>query len=207
MAAAAKEEALYFDGGSRGNPGVTGSGAAHCKDGAFINAATVYVGDRSTNNVAEYHGAIAAAAMARDAGVKRLVLRGDSQLVIKQIKGEYQVRAPHLQPLHAELLDILAGFESTKLEWIPEDENAMADALSNVAMDSRETDAGKHMVAEATAWIAAHPAHKKAHRKRKAPAGAAAGAADKKPKRLAERVQMLEERVRLLERRGVSPPP
>lgn len=146
-----KEYILYFDGGSRGNPGPAGSGSVILEKNATGGYAEIwtdsyYVGDRETNNVAEYTGLLRGLQEAAEIGLhkpNRWTIRGDSLLVIKQIKGEYQVRAPNLQPLHAACSEILRtvlgpsrdSLQGVVLEHVARKGNARADELANRAMD------------------------------------------------------------------------
>ncbi len=86
---------------------------------------------RSSNNIAEYAGAIAGLEFLRDAGYRGPVLLvGDSQLVVRQMNGEYEVRAPHLRPLSERLRALGGRFARLDVSWIPREQNAEADALS-----------------------------------------------------------------------------
>jgi len=91
--------------------------------------------ERATNNVAEYVAAIRALEWLRSRGYRgEVVLSGDSQLVIRQVRGEYEVRKEHLKAYHSRLLQLVAEFRAVRFEWIPRQENARADALSKSAL-------------------------------------------------------------------------
>ncbi|MGI0054418.1 MAG: ribonuclease HI [Thermoplasmata archaeon] len=91
--------------------------------------------EHATNNVAEYSGAICALEELRAGGYRgRVVLRGDSQLVIRQMTGEYEVRAEHLKAYHDRLSQLVREFALVRFEWVPRDENLRADELSKVAL-------------------------------------------------------------------------
>ena len=90
----------------------------------------------TTNNVAEYTAAIAGLKRARDLGARDVVLRSDSQLLIKQLSGEYRVKTAHLQPLHREVRTLAAGFAKIGFEHVPREQNQDADRLANVGVDS-----------------------------------------------------------------------
>jgi ribonuclease HI len=91
---------------------------------------------RATNNVAEYTGAIRALEWLREKGYSGpLRVMGDSQLVIRQVQGQYRVKAPHLVTYHARLLRLAAQFEQVDWVWIPREANARADELSKEALD------------------------------------------------------------------------
>jgi ribonuclease HI len=91
--------------------------------------------ERATNNVAEYVAAIRALEWLRERGYHdEVIVSGDSQLVIRQIQGEYEVRKEHLKAYHARLLQLAAEFRSVRYEWVPRASNARADALSKEAL-------------------------------------------------------------------------
>lgn len=98
---------------------------------------SIYVGDYATNNEAEYQGLLLGLRLAQDLGVRRLEVRGDSALVAKQLNGEYAVRAPGLIPLFNEALRLLRSFDSYSITNVPREQNNVADALANEAMDRR----------------------------------------------------------------------
>jgi ribonuclease HI len=87
-----------------------------------------------TNNQAEYHALILGLRHALAAGATDVVVHGDSQLVLRQLRGEYRVRKAELKPLHAEAGKLLARFASARLEWVPRAENAVADEASKRAI-------------------------------------------------------------------------
>jgi probable phosphoglycerate mutase len=142
---------LYFDGGSRGNPGPSGSGSVIFREeiqGMLqeIWSDAFYVGDKETNNVAEYTGLLRGlkeVEQMQKTGnaqpIRRLTIRGDSLLIIKQMRCEYQVKAPGLIPLHNTCNEILQGLCKTMhvvFEHVPRKENKRADQLGNEAMDT-----------------------------------------------------------------------
>jgi probable phosphoglycerate mutase len=125
----------YTDGGARGNPGPAGYGV-HIVDTAGETLAEL-VGPlgHATNNVAEYSGLIAALQWACEHGHARLRVRMDSELVIKQMRGEYKVKHAVLQALHADATRLLAKLERVTFEHVRREQNKVADGLSNQAMD------------------------------------------------------------------------
>lgn len=131
---------LFFDGGSRGNPGPAGSGAVLFADDATgqrtLWSGSTYLG-RETNNVAEYRGLILGLQAAKDHGVRRLVAKGDSQLVVNQMEGRWRVEKPHLKKLQKEACALAMGFECCRVEYVPREQNQAADRLANEAMDRR----------------------------------------------------------------------
>jgi ribonuclease HI len=102
--------------------------------GAVIARLGRFLGNK-TNNVAEYEGLLLGLKHARDLGYRQVEVRADSQLLIRQLKGEYAVRHAGLKPLHAEALRLLDGFERYDLRHVPREENALADEMSNRAID------------------------------------------------------------------------
>jgi len=133
-----------FDGGSRGNPGpaawavVLMDASGHAVEG-FAGA----IG-RATNNVAEYTGLLEALAIAVARGASDVELLADSELVVKQVRGEYKVRHPDLIPLHAEALRMIRGFGRFSIGHVPRERNKVADKLVNRALNQVEagTDGG-----------------------------------------------------------------
>src|SRR5438552_18691049 len=91
---------LEFDGGSRGNPGPAGIGIVlRAQDGTTLATLGRFIG-RATNNAAEYRALITALQEAKKLGAKHIQIRGDSELIIKQMRGEYRVKHPDLKPLY-----------------------------------------------------------------------------------------------------------
>ncbi len=132
----AKTYTIYCDGGSRGNPGPAGYGGVICDDsGKEIVQISESIG-RATNNVAEYQGLIAVLSKARDMGIRRVAVKMDSELIVRQITGVYRVKQEHLKPLHAKCLAILRTLDRWRIQHIPRAENAVADRLANEAMDT-----------------------------------------------------------------------
>lgn len=126
---------LWCDGGARGNPG-PGAMAYVLVDpaGREIEARGEWLGD-VTNNVAEYRGLLAGLEAARRHGVHRLHVRLDSELVVKQMNGEYRVKHEGLKPLHASARGAVGGFEEVRFEAVPRARNARADQLVNETLD------------------------------------------------------------------------
>jgi queuosine biosynthesis protein QueD len=127
---------LWADGASRGNPGPAGAayvlvdpaGGQVAADGRYLGTVT--------NNVAEYEAVVAGLAAAKDLGVSELEVRLDSELVVRQLNGEYRVKDEKLQPLHREAARLLSSFDSTAVAHVPREENRAADALANEAIDA-----------------------------------------------------------------------
>ncbi len=129
----------WIDGGARGNPGPAGFGVfAELETAAGVEATEIcgFLGD-ATNNVAEYTGLLAALQWAVGAGVERLDLRSDSELLVKQLAGQYKVKAPHLVPLFARASSLRRRIPQLSIRHVRREENQRADALANRAMDER----------------------------------------------------------------------
>jgi len=122
---------LYFDGCSKGNPGHSGAGAVLYKDKEEIWANSLYVGAKKTNNVAEYTGLLIGLRKAVEMGITCLLVRGDSQLVIRQMRGEYKVQSINILSLYKEAKTLSKMIENIQFEHVYRDKNTRADALSN----------------------------------------------------------------------------
>jgi ribonuclease HI len=132
-----KRTRLFTDGAARGNPGPAGAGAVILSpEGHVVAKIGKFLGD-STNNVAEYMGLILGLKRAKAMGIKELEVFSDSELLVKQLAGDYQVKADHLRPLHDEATALLKGFSFIQIRHIPREENKAADAMSNRAIDER----------------------------------------------------------------------
>jgi len=126
---------LYADGAARGNPGPAGSGAALvASDGTVIAELTRFLG-HATNNVAEYTALIIGLEEAARLDIGHLDIRMDSLLVVQQMKGVWRIKHPGLKPLALRAGALLAGFPSRTIEHIPREQNGIADALANRAID------------------------------------------------------------------------
>ncbi len=125
----------YIDGGSRGNPGPAGYGVSvEDADGRVLQELRGSIGI-ATNNAAEYRGLIAALEYLEAVGCRAAVVRSDSQLLTRQMRGEYRVRHPELATLHARADELAARLERVRFEHVPRERNRRADALANSAMD------------------------------------------------------------------------
>jgi ribonuclease HI len=128
----------YIDGGARGNPGPAGYGVRiESADGALIDELHGALGI-ATNNVAEYNGLLAALQWALDHGHVDLRIRSDSELLVKQMRGEYKVKHPGLQPLYIRARLLVMQLERIVFEHVRREHNTEADRLSNVAMDEAQ---------------------------------------------------------------------
>jgi ribonuclease HI len=137
-AASATSAAAYranIDGGSRGNPGPASYGVI-IRDprGQIVARLKKYIG-RTTNNVAEYYGLIAALDYAQQHGIRALRIESDSELLVRQMRGQYKVKSPELRPLFERASKMARAFDSFKIDHVYREQNAEADALANEAMD------------------------------------------------------------------------
>jgi ribonuclease HI len=132
-----KKYILYTDGAARGNPGPAGAGAYICTpDGEAVAELTEYLGE-TTNNVAEYRGLLLGLKKLLELGAQEVDIRADSELMVKQLKGEYRVKHPNLVPLYREAVDLLKKIGSYKVKHVYREDNLDADRLSNRAIDER----------------------------------------------------------------------
>jgi len=124
-----------IDGGSRGNPGPASYGVV-IRDprGGVVAKLKKYIG-RTTNNVAEYYGLIAALDYAQQHGIRALRVESDSELLVRHMRGQYKVKSPELRPLFERARKMAQSFDSFKIEHVYRNQNAEADALANEALD------------------------------------------------------------------------
>ncbi|MGH9345699.1 MAG: ribonuclease HI family protein [Vicinamibacterales bacterium] len=123
-----------IDGGSRGNPGPAGYGVRIERDDGSVVELKESLGT-ATNNVAEYRGLLAALRWAVEHAVGALHVRSDSELLVKQLTGEYRVKNPGLQPLYAEARALVRQIGRVRFEHVRREHNRDADRLANEAMD------------------------------------------------------------------------
>lgn len=137
---------LFVDGASRGNPGPAAIGViVQDARGRVVGEIAEYLGE-ATNNVAEYQALLRALKAAKARGASEVEVYADSDLLVRQVTGAYRVRSPHLAPLHAAAALALAGLSKWRIEHIPRERNALADALANQAIDAH-TGAGRRKTA------------------------------------------------------------
>lgn len=133
----------YIDGGARGNPGPAGYGVRlETADGTLVDELHGGLGI-ATNNVAEYNGLLAALQWAVDHQQSRVQIRADSELLVKQMRGEYKVKNAGLQPLHARARLLVGQLDHVRFEHVRRERNKEADRLSNLGMDAAERQLGK----------------------------------------------------------------
>jgi ribonuclease HI len=124
-----------IDGGSRGNPGPAAYGVVvRDASGAIVSRLKKYIG-HSTNNVAEYFGLIAALDYAQTQGLQALRVESDSELMVKQMRGQYRVKSEELKPLFERARKMAQGLESFRIDHVYREQNREADALVNQALD------------------------------------------------------------------------
>jgi len=129
---------IQFDGGSRGNPGPAGIGIViRAADDTPILTLGRFIG-KATNNVAEYRALITGLEEALKLGAKKIYIRGDSELIIKQLKGVYRVKHPDMKTLYDEAMNLLSEFDEYKIDHNLRHKNELADKLANLAMDRRQ---------------------------------------------------------------------
>jgi ribonuclease HI len=134
---------LFFDGGADPNPGLAGAGALLVAGGKTAWEGSVFVGERATNNEAEYRGLILGLERAVAEGLQSLTVKGDSELVIKQMLGTYRCKAPNLQPLHQRARALALSIPSCRFEHIRRELNAKADALATAGIALGAAPGGK----------------------------------------------------------------
>lgn len=128
---------VYSDGAARGNPGLSGAGAVlTTPEGEVVERLGRFLGVQ-TNNVAEYTALLLGLERARELGASEVDVLADSELMIRQLEGRYQVKAPGLKPLFQKARAMLQGFKTVTLQHIPRAQNADADEMSNRAIDER----------------------------------------------------------------------
>lgn len=130
----------YADGGSRGNPGKAACAAVICNEEKEELLRRARLLGKTTNNVAEYEGVILALALSRELGARNVLLRLDSELVVRQVEGVYKVKHRELQRLHADVRELMGMFDTVEVEHVPRAQNKVADALVNAALDGKELD-------------------------------------------------------------------
>jgi len=132
------EAVAYSDGGSRGNPGDAACAVViFDESGGELLRRAKRLG-KATNNQAEYEGVIYALELAGQLGTKKLEIRMDSELVVRQLEGAYKVKNEGLKPLHARACELLDGFQSVAVTHVRRADNKLADKLVNACLDGKE---------------------------------------------------------------------
>jgi len=132
----AQELTIYTDGASRNNPGDAGAGVYVLQNGNPVEKIARYLG-KTTNNIAEYSAAIIGLEHAVKVGASRVRLLADSELLVKQLNGQYKVKNEGLKPLHAQAKELIAKIGNVEVQYIPREMNKEADALANKAIDEK----------------------------------------------------------------------
>jgi ribonuclease HI len=127
---------IYTDGAARGNPGPSAIGVLLIDENGNILARISRRIGITTNNQAEYQAIIAALEKAIALGARYAVIKSDSELVVKQINGQYKIKNTALRPLYQKVVQLIGSLESFDIFYIPREQNAEADALANKALDS-----------------------------------------------------------------------
>ncbi len=129
---------VYIDGGARGNPGPAGAGVVILdrSDGEALYEGGVFLG-RATSNVAEYRGLLAGLETAAQLGAREVEIVSDSQLLVRQMTGEYRVRSAGLLPLYQRAQELVRGFRQCRFRHVPREQNTRADGLVNRAINLR----------------------------------------------------------------------
>ncbi len=126
----------YFDGGARSNPGPAGYGVYIVDEVGNVLAELHGSLGIATNNVAEYRGLIAALQWAVDHNLTQMTVKGDSLLIVEQMRGNYKVKNEGLKPLHLQARMLVMQIGDVRFAHVPREQNKDADRLSNVAMDA-----------------------------------------------------------------------
>jgi len=139
-----KKIIIYTDGGSRGNPGPSSAGVVVCNEkGQSIKEYSEYLGDKLTNNEAEYKAVIFALKKFKAVFSKKLAknseveIRSDSELLVKQLNAQYKIMNENIQPLFLEIWNLRFDFKKLKFKQISRDKNKEADRLANEALDAK----------------------------------------------------------------------
>ena len=128
---------IFTDGGARGNPGPAGIGIVIKENGKTVKEYGEYIGE-TTNNQAEYRALISALETARNMKAEEVNIFMDSELIVKQIKGQYKIKHPDLAPLFLKLHNLRSGFKRFTVSHIRREKNKEADALVNKAIDEKK---------------------------------------------------------------------
>ncbi len=130
---------IYSDGASRGNPGPAALGAVVLDPAGVVKHEASEALGITTNNVAEYRGLIAGLEAALELGARRIEVRMDSELIVRQVIGRYRVKSPALVPYYKQVLGLRARFDEAVFLHVPREQNKHADALANRALDQGST--------------------------------------------------------------------
>jgi ribonuclease HI len=128
---------IYTDGGSRGNPGPAACAAVvqSADDGQTLLEEGKFLG-RATNNVAEYEGILLGLELARRIEARQIEIRSDSELLVRQIVGQYRVKNPGLKPLYDRVRKAIGDFDSVEIRHVRREQNVEADRVVNETLDA-----------------------------------------------------------------------
>ncbi|MCB0272135.1 MAG: ribonuclease HI family protein [Bdellovibrionales bacterium] len=126
---------LFVDGASRGNPGPASVGASLCLDDQEVDSVSETIGI-ATNNVAEYKALIMGLTCAIQNNVSEIQVFADSELMVRQVMGQYKVKNENLKSLFIEIKNLMSKFRSFSIAHVPREQNARADELANLALDA-----------------------------------------------------------------------
>ena len=130
-----KKLIIHTDGASRGNPGRAAIGVIiRDEKGALVATISQSIG-KTTNNQAEYRAIIAALEKALSLGAANVELNSDSELVVRQVKGQYRVKKDTLRPLYEQVMQLKSRLEDFRIKHVPRQRNREADKLANAALD------------------------------------------------------------------------
>jgi ribonuclease HI len=132
---------MHIDGAARGNPGPAAYAVVIARPGQPTVEEAETIGT-ATNNVAEYTALVRGLELATELGVKKLAAFSDSELLVKQMAGEYRVKHPDLLPLYEEAVRLRRGFDAVTITHVRRAQNARADALCNEALDGKRNKGG-----------------------------------------------------------------
>jgi ribonuclease HI len=137
MMSAMEKLVIYTDGGARGNPGPAGAGAIVYDGEQTVLEMKQYLGDKQTNNFAEYEAValVLAELKAKGFAGRAVEVRMDSKLVVEQISGNWKIKEPTLKPQAAKVHALLKDFASFQFTYVPREQNKEADRLVNEALD------------------------------------------------------------------------
>ena len=134
---AGKTLQLFSDGASRGNPGEAGAGIAILDHESYELVGTGQYLGQCTNNEAEYRALLLGLTKCAEFGNGSIKVNLDSELIVKQVRGEYKVKNPNLKPLFQEVMQKLSGFASFSIVHVRRENNSRADQLANQAIDNK----------------------------------------------------------------------
>jgi ribonuclease HI len=133
-----KKVDIYIDGASRNNPGYAGVGILICnKKGTVLQKISEYIG-KVTNNVAEYTALNLALATALKSGYNEVLIKSDSELVVKQLNGDYKVKSDNIKSLYLQAKYLSEGFDKIDIQYVKRSNNKEADKLANKAIEERK---------------------------------------------------------------------